>query len=192
MGGNRRRRLEHYSPARTANRSCTRCGISRHRPRAPHFMAMARCACALRHAAAMRIKNMMQGASKPGIAVVGMGYWGKNLVRNFHELGALRVLCDSDPRMSRPAARATTRAPSSAETSRTCSPNPDVTAWRSRRRPSRTTRWPRRRSRPARTCSSRSRWPIDVKQGEELVELAAATRPDPDGRPHPAGTTPPF
>jgi UDP-2-acetamido-3-amino-2,3-dideoxy-glucuronate N-acetyltransferase len=30
------------------------------------------------------------------VAVVGMGYWGRNLVRNFHELGVLRVVCDSD------------------------------------------------------------------------------------------------
>ena len=28
------------------------------------------------------------------IAVVGTGYWGKNLVRNFHNLGALRTVCD--------------------------------------------------------------------------------------------------
>lgn len=28
------------------------------------------------------------------IAVVGIGYWGKNLVRNFYELGALGLLCD--------------------------------------------------------------------------------------------------
>ena len=25
-------------------------------------------------------------------AAIGMGYWGKNLVRNFHELGALSVI----------------------------------------------------------------------------------------------------
>ena len=31
------------------------------------------------------------------VAVAGMGYWGKNLVRNFHELGALRAVCDSSP-----------------------------------------------------------------------------------------------
>ncbi len=31
------------------------------------------------------------------VAVVGMGYWGKNLVRNFYELGALHSICDSDP-----------------------------------------------------------------------------------------------
>jgi UDP-2-acetamido-3-amino-2,3-dideoxy-glucuronate N-acetyltransferase len=31
---------------------------------------------------------------KTKVAVVGVGYWGKNLVRNFHELGALAALCD--------------------------------------------------------------------------------------------------
>ena len=31
------------------------------------------------------------------IAVVGCGYWGKNLVRNFAELGALHTICDVDP-----------------------------------------------------------------------------------------------
>ncbi len=30
------------------------------------------------------------------VAVVGSGYWGKNLVRNFHELGALAAICDKD------------------------------------------------------------------------------------------------
>ena len=34
--------------------------------------------------------------SPPNIAVAGMGYWGKNLVRNFHALGALHTVCDSD------------------------------------------------------------------------------------------------
>jgi UDP-2-acetamido-3-amino-2,3-dideoxy-glucuronate N-acetyltransferase len=33
---------------------------------------------------------------KASVAVVGMGYWGKNLVRNFHELGALYAVCDSN------------------------------------------------------------------------------------------------
>jgi len=31
------------------------------------------------------------------IAVVGCGYWGKNLVRNFAELGVLNTICDTDP-----------------------------------------------------------------------------------------------
>jgi len=35
--------------------------------------------------------------SGPSVAVVGSGYWGKNLVRNLHELGALRLICDTDP-----------------------------------------------------------------------------------------------
>jgi UDP-2-acetamido-3-amino-2,3-dideoxy-glucuronate N-acetyltransferase len=30
--------------------------------------------------------------------VIGMGYWGRNLVRNFHRLGALRAICDTDSR----------------------------------------------------------------------------------------------
>ncbi|NQT19713.1 MAG: Gfo/Idh/MocA family oxidoreductase [Planctomycetes bacterium] len=32
-----------------------------------------------------------------GIAVIGFGYWGKNLIRNFHGLGVLRSICDADP-----------------------------------------------------------------------------------------------
>ena len=31
------------------------------------------------------------------VAVIGNGYWGKNLVRNFFELGALRTVCDDSP-----------------------------------------------------------------------------------------------
>jgi UDP-2-acetamido-3-amino-2,3-dideoxy-glucuronate N-acetyltransferase len=30
------------------------------------------------------------------IAVIGAGYWGKNLVRNYHELGALHTVCDTN------------------------------------------------------------------------------------------------
>lgn len=36
-----------------------------------------------------------QGAGH-GVAVVGAGYWGKNLVRNFAGLGALSAVCDSN------------------------------------------------------------------------------------------------
>jgi UDP-2-acetamido-3-amino-2,3-dideoxy-glucuronate N-acetyltransferase len=31
---------------------------------------------------------------KPRIAVLGCGHWGKNLVRNFHALGSLELVCD--------------------------------------------------------------------------------------------------
>ena len=37
------------------------------------------------------------GKIDKNIAVVGGGYWGKNLVRNFAELGALHTICDIDP-----------------------------------------------------------------------------------------------
>ena len=31
---------------------------------------------------------------KKNIAVVGCGHWGKNLVRNFADLGSLAAVCD--------------------------------------------------------------------------------------------------
>src|SRR3954451_7667597 len=34
--------------------------------------------------------------TKTRMAVAGVGYWGKNLVRNFYELGALEALCDTE------------------------------------------------------------------------------------------------
>jgi UDP-2-acetamido-3-amino-2,3-dideoxy-glucuronate N-acetyltransferase len=38
----------------------------------------------------------------PRVAVVGAGYWGKNLVRNFHALGVLETVCDlSDETLDR-------------------------------------------------------------------------------------------
>jgi UDP-2-acetamido-3-amino-2,3-dideoxy-glucuronate N-acetyltransferase len=38
----------------------------------------------------------MSGSSQPSVAVVGTGYWGKNLVRNFHQIGALKMICDKN------------------------------------------------------------------------------------------------
>ena len=32
--------------------------------------------------------------SGKNIAVIGAGYWGKNLVRNFYQLGVLKTICD--------------------------------------------------------------------------------------------------
>jgi UDP-2-acetamido-3-amino-2,3-dideoxy-glucuronate N-acetyltransferase len=31
------------------------------------------------------------------LGLVGVGYWGKNLARNFHALGALKTICEADP-----------------------------------------------------------------------------------------------
>lgn len=35
-------------------------------------------------------------SAAPNVAVIGSGYWGKHLVRNYHELKALRLICDSN------------------------------------------------------------------------------------------------
>ncbi len=35
--------------------------------------------------------------SEKRLAVLGCGYWGQNLVRNFHQLGVLRMVCDPSP-----------------------------------------------------------------------------------------------
>ncbi len=47
---------------------------------------------------------MKREKSAASIAVIGCGYWGKNLVRNFARLGALRMVCDLTPQ-GRQAAR---------------------------------------------------------------------------------------
>ena len=39
----------------------------------------------------------MSTQNKPQVAVVGCGYWGKNIVRNFYNLGALKYIWDDDP-----------------------------------------------------------------------------------------------
>ena len=31
---------------------------------------------------------------RPFVAVIGSGYWGKNLIRNYYQLGSLRLICD--------------------------------------------------------------------------------------------------
>lgn len=39
----------------------------------------------------------MSSAQVPRIALLGCGYWGKNLARVFHQLGALACICDPSP-----------------------------------------------------------------------------------------------
>lgn len=33
------------------------------------------------------------------IGLIGCGYWGKNIARNLHQMGALRAVCDSSPKV---------------------------------------------------------------------------------------------
>lgn len=44
---------------------------------------------------AERLRRGQRTSAK--ICVVGCGYWGKNLIRNFGDLGVLRGICDSNP-----------------------------------------------------------------------------------------------
>lgn len=39
---------------------------------------------------------MLKGVAMTKLAVIGCGYWGKNLVRNFYELGYLSAICDEN------------------------------------------------------------------------------------------------
>jgi UDP-2-acetamido-3-amino-2,3-dideoxy-glucuronate N-acetyltransferase len=41
------------------------------------------------------VENVM--LRQPNVAIIGCGYWGKNLVRNFHKLKSLYAICDDNP-----------------------------------------------------------------------------------------------
>ena len=45
----------------------------------------------------MSSKSWSKERSTVKVAVIGCGQWGKNLVRNFAQLGALQAVCDTDP-----------------------------------------------------------------------------------------------
>jgi len=44
----------------------------------------------------MRMSHYLKASPLPRIAVIGCGAWGKNLIRNFAELGTLAAVCDVD------------------------------------------------------------------------------------------------
>jgi UDP-2-acetamido-3-amino-2,3-dideoxy-glucuronate N-acetyltransferase len=47
-------------------------------------------------AASSQNKRPPSTFDNPGIAVIGAGYWGKNLIRNFHHMEALKLICDKN------------------------------------------------------------------------------------------------
>jgi predicted dehydrogenase len=49
----------------------------------------------LRVKSGVRVRRVQRAGHPPRVAVVGCGYWGRNLVRVFHSLGALRGVCES-------------------------------------------------------------------------------------------------
>ena len=94
------------------------------------------------------------------IAVVGLGYWGPNLVRNLHELAEAEVACVCDLRRGARSTRSAGATRRVAATTRFDERprRPDAsTPSRSRRRSRRTSSSRAARSRPASTSSSRSR-----------------------------------
>ena len=40
--------------------------------------------------------NQSLEAESPAVAIIGGGYWGKNLVRNFYDLNSLKLVCDKN------------------------------------------------------------------------------------------------
>ena len=40
--------------------------------------------------------NQSLEAEIPAVAIIGGGYWGKNLVRNFYNLNSLKLVCDKN------------------------------------------------------------------------------------------------
>lgn len=53
----------------------------------------------------MSDKKEISGPLSPRVAVIGSGYWGKNHVRNFDQLGALSHVCEAEPETCRIAAQ---------------------------------------------------------------------------------------
>ena len=41
----------------------------------------------------------MEKSYDKNIAIIGAGYWGKNLIRNYNELGALKTICDTNEKI---------------------------------------------------------------------------------------------
>ena len=93
------------------------------------------------------------------VGVIGYGYWGPNIVRNLHALDSCEVVavCDKSPAALKRAQRAYPGRPADDRLSPRCCDRPTSMRWRSSRRCGRISSWPRRRSKTASTCSSRSR-----------------------------------
>ena len=100
------------------------------------------------------------GRAAVNVGVVGLGYWGPNLVRNFQDLEVAEItwMCDRRPPLLKALGSGATRRCRRPSTSTRCWP---TTRWRRSRSPPRsppTTTLPCGCSPPASTSSSRSRW----------------------------------
>ena len=119
--------------------------------------------------------------ASPCVAVIGSGYWGKNLVRNFVNLRALSVVCDSHTETLRtlseqyPQCRTVSYYTEVSKTTR-------FRRWRLPRRRKRMRSWSGRPSCPERTYWSKSRCVYPrTKDSRWSSRARAATHSD--GRP---------
>ena len=104
------------------------------------------------------------------MAVAGCGYWGKNLVRNFSELGVLAGICDPESVERRRSLRRSTNR--RCWTGRRCSPIPRIhgvviAAPAVLHNQLAALRWTQ-----ASMFSSRSRWRFTSADAEKLCDLA--------------------
>src|SRR5947208_1096863 len=111
--------------------------------------------------------------SKINVAVVGIGYWGKNLVRNFHELGALAMLCDGERSVEE-------RCGNEYKSVRFCGDfrvvlsDPSISAIALATPATTHYEMPKAALEAGKDVFVEKPLAIDVKQGEDLVNLAAA------------------
>ena len=128
-----------------------------------------------------------EGTTDSSVAVVGAGYWGPNLVRNFRasrRLGpAPRCATSTSSGPSGWSARAAASTSPTSLDDVLARDDVDAVAIATPARTHQADR-ARRRSRPASTSWSRSRSPTAWRDGREMVALAARARPGADGRPH--------
>ena len=113
--------------------------------------------------------------SEINVAVVGVGYWGKNLVRNFHDLGALALLCDARRSVEEACSQTYEGVPFCREFTTVLS-NPSIGAVALATPATTHYEMARAALEAGKDVFVEKPLAIDVKQGEDLVELAKARR----------------
>ena len=130
------------------------------------------------------MENGPLNAPSVNVAVVGVGYWGRNLVRNFHDLGALSVLCDAE-RSVETNCRQEYAGVRFCHDFRAVLSDPSIDAVALATPAVTHYEMAKAALEAGKDVFVEKPLAIDVRHGESLVELAAANGPNPDGRPHP-------